>query len=170
VIVSAGNLDIDACHVSPGNAYGTIVVGASTMDVDAALLARHTRVDKLPAVLDFAFAAAVRATVAGSRGTDVLARMFADDALYEGGATTAQQLPTFISNHDNGRFAYFVRAGCFKDVDVVLFTHVGNNLGVSWGPGGATGLVMPAFQTMLPPEEIWKLVAYLMSLSSVKDE
>jgi len=37
-------------------------------------------------------------------------------------------------------------------------------------PGGATGLVMPAFQTMLPPEEIWKLVAYLMSLSSVKDE
>jgi mono/diheme cytochrome c family protein len=37
-------------------------------------------------------------------------------------------------------------------------------------PGGASGLVMPSFQTMLPPEEIWKLVAYLMSLSSVKDE
>ena len=37
-------------------------------------------------------------------------------------------------------------------------------------PGGASGLVMPAFQTMLPPEAIWKLVAYLMSLSSVKDE
>jgi aqualysin 1 len=29
VIVSAGNLDIDACHVSPGNSRGTIVVGAS---------------------------------------------------------------------------------------------------------------------------------------------
>ena len=37
-------------------------------------------------------------------------------------------------------------------------------------PGGATGLVMPAFQTMLPPEEIWKLVAYVMSLSNAKDE
>jgi mono/diheme cytochrome c family protein len=37
-------------------------------------------------------------------------------------------------------------------------------------PGGATGLVMPAFGTMLPPEEIWKLVAYIMSLSNVKDE
>ena len=36
--------------------------------------------------------------------------------------------------------------------------------------GGATGLVMPAFQTMLPPEEIWKLVAYVMSLSNAKDE
>ena len=31
--------------------------------------------------------------------------------------------------------AYFVRDGYFKDVDVVLFTHVGNNLGVSWGTG-----------------------------------
>ena len=29
VIVSAGNLDINACHVSPGNAPGAIVVGAS---------------------------------------------------------------------------------------------------------------------------------------------
>jgi mono/diheme cytochrome c family protein len=34
---------------------------------------------------------------------------------------------------------------------------------------GASGLVMPAFQTMLPPEEIWKLVAYIMSLSKATD-
>jgi subtilisin family serine protease len=31
VIVSAGNLDIDACHVSPGNSRGTIIVGASAV-------------------------------------------------------------------------------------------------------------------------------------------
>src|SRR5688572_600024 len=37
--------------------------------------------------------------------------------------------------------AYFVRAGVFKDVDVVIFTHVGNNLGTSWGQSAATGLV-----------------------------
>ena len=37
--------------------------------------------------------------------------------------------------------AYFVRAGVFKDVDVVLFTHVANNLTTSWGQSGATGLV-----------------------------
>jgi aminobenzoyl-glutamate utilization protein B len=37
--------------------------------------------------------------------------------------------------------AYFVREGVFKDVDVVLFTHVGNNLGTSWGQASATGLV-----------------------------
>ena len=29
---------------------------------------------------------------------------------------------------------------------------------------------MPAFQTVLPPEEIWKLVAYVMSLSTAKDQ
>ena len=31
VIVSAGNLDIDACRVSPGNSRGAIVVGASAL-------------------------------------------------------------------------------------------------------------------------------------------
>ena len=37
--------------------------------------------------------------------------------------------------------AFFVREGVFKDVDVVLFTHVGNNLNTSWGEAGSTGLV-----------------------------
>ncbi len=40
-----------------------------------------------------------------------------------------------------GAKAFFVRAGMFKDVDVVLFTHVGTDLGVSSGYGGGTGLV-----------------------------
>jgi glycosidase len=82
----------------------------STSNIDVALLARYTRDARLPAVLDFAFASAVRATVAGDAGTDRLARLFADDTLYEGGEKTALQLPTFVSNHDAGRFAYFVRA------------------------------------------------------------
>jgi glycosidase len=81
----------------------------SMSGADVALLARYSRAAHLPAVLDFAFANAVHATVAGNAGTDVLARMFADDELYEGGAATALQLPTFIDNHDMGRFAYFVR-------------------------------------------------------------
>jgi len=75
---------------------------------DVALLARHTRSAGLPSVLDFAFAAAVRETVAGNAGTDLLTRLFADDVLYEGGAAAALQLPTFISNHDFGRFAHLV--------------------------------------------------------------
>jgi hypothetical protein len=57
--------------------------------VDVAQLARHTRVDKLPSVLDFAFANAVNKLVAGSEGTSLLARLYQDDGLYEGGATAA---------------------------------------------------------------------------------
>ena len=75
---------------------------------DVALLARYTRSAGLPSVLDFAFAAAVRDTVAGNAGTDLLTRLFADDVLYEGGAAAALRLPTFISNHDFGRFAHLV--------------------------------------------------------------
>ena len=37
--------------------------------------------------------------------------------------------------------AWFVRDGMFKDVDVTIFAHVGNNLGVSWGDGGGNGMV-----------------------------
>ena len=41
-----------------------------------------------------------------------------------------------------GTKAYFVRAGLFKNVDVCLFTHVANNLTVSWGPAlNTNGLV-----------------------------
>src|SRR5436853_2161807 len=40
-----------------------------------------------------------------------------------------------------GGKAYFVRDGYFKDADIVLFSHVGNNLAVSWGMGTGTGLV-----------------------------
>jgi aminobenzoyl-glutamate utilization protein B len=40
-----------------------------------------------------------------------------------------------------GTKAYYIRAGLFKDVDVALFTHVDNELGVSWGERTGTGLV-----------------------------
>jgi aminobenzoyl-glutamate utilization protein B len=40
-----------------------------------------------------------------------------------------------------GTKAYYVRAGLFKDVDIVLFSHVGDNLTTSWGLGGGNGLV-----------------------------
>ena len=42
--------------------------------------------------------------------------------------------------------AHLVRAGVFKDVDVALFTHVANSLGVSWGQSGSTALVTALFK------------------------
>jgi aminobenzoyl-glutamate utilization protein B len=37
--------------------------------------------------------------------------------------------------------AYYVRSGLFKDVDIVLYNHVGANLGTGWGDSGGNGLV-----------------------------
>ncbi len=40
-----------------------------------------------------------------------------------------------------GAKAYFVRDGLFENVDVVLFSHVSNNLSVGWGSQAGNGLV-----------------------------
>ena len=77
--------------------------------LDPGILAEHTRVDHLPAVLDFAFRQAVIDTVAGTRGTDAWATVFDGDALYTKGFDTAITLPTFTGNHDDGRFSTFAR-------------------------------------------------------------
>jgi aminobenzoyl-glutamate utilization protein B len=42
--------------------------------------------------------------------------------------------------------AWYVREGLFKDADVTLFTHVGNDLGVSWGQSGSNALVSAIFK------------------------
>lgn len=42
--------------------------------------------------------------------------------------------------------AFLVREGLFKDADVALFTHVGNDLGVSWGQSGQSALISAMFR------------------------
>ena len=44
-----------------------------------------------------------------------------------------------------GTKAWYVRDGHFKDVDACIFTHVGNNLSVTWGDSGNNGLVSVEF-------------------------
>ena len=86
------------------------IFGEVSMEtVDPATTARHSREDGVASMLDYPLAQAVRLTVAGDAGTDLLAELFANDVLYEGGAATAQTLPTFVSNHDKGRFGWFVQ-------------------------------------------------------------
>lgn len=75
---------------------------------NAAGLARFTRVDQLPQVLDFAFQAVVEDVVVDGAPAVRFAELFDVDALYEGGEKTASRLPVFIGNHDMGRFATFV--------------------------------------------------------------
>ncbi|MBV9527590.1 alpha-amylase family glycosyl hydrolase [Sphingomonas sp.] len=81
----------------------------STSEMDPAHTAVNTRVDKLPSVLDFPFTRAVVDVVSGAAGTDELTRLFRADSLYEGGEEAALRLPTFIGNHDAGRFPMLMR-------------------------------------------------------------
>jgi glycosidase len=87
-------------------------------------LAVHTRVDQYPSVLDFAFRAAALQTLAGDKGTGTWERLFFGDPLYEGGAGGAMQLPTFLSNHDAGRFSMFVRRAFPKASDEEVLDRV----------------------------------------------
>jgi neopullulanase len=87
-------------------------------------LAVHTRVDGYPSVLDFAFRAAALRTLAGSDGTGVWERLYFGDPLYEGGTDRARRLPTFVSNHDAGRFSMFVRRAFPKASDQEVLDRV----------------------------------------------
>ncbi|MCU0729546.1 MAG: alpha-amylase family glycosyl hydrolase [Sphingopyxis sp.] len=87
----------------------TIFGEVAIEDPDPGSIARFTRVDRYPAVLDFAFQATVRATVTRGESPALFDRLFAGDALYEGGAAMARTLPTFLGNHDMGRFTTFIR-------------------------------------------------------------
>jgi len=92
----------------------------ATSEMDPAHTAVNTRVDKLPAVLDFSFTRALADVLSGTAGTDELAKLFRADPLYEGGAEAALRLPTFTGNHDAGRFPTFIRHFMPKVTDAEL--------------------------------------------------
>jgi aminobenzoyl-glutamate utilization protein B len=46
-----------------------------------------------------------------------------------------------VAEEQLGTKAYYVRAGVFKDVDAVLYNHIGANLTTRWGDGMQNGLV-----------------------------
>jgi neopullulanase len=77
-------------------------------DFNPAALARYTREDGMPAVLDFAFQGAVRGLIVDGKPARDFEALFAADVLYANGKQTAAMLPTFLSNHDMGRMATFL--------------------------------------------------------------
>ncbi|MEL6663664.1 MAG: alpha-amylase family glycosyl hydrolase [Pseudomonadota bacterium] len=78
-------------------------------EFDPGQLAKFTTYDDIPTVLDFAFQGTVRGVVAEGQPARSLERLFEVDKVYEGGEATALQLPTFLGNHDMGRFSMFLR-------------------------------------------------------------
>jgi len=98
-------------------------------DFQPGILAQYTRRDMLPTVLDFAFKQGALRTIAGDSATEIWRDFFGQDVLYEGGESTALRLPTFLGNHDQGRFAFYVRkafpkAGDDEVLKRVMLAHV----------------------------------------------
>jgi glycosidase len=79
----------------------------SVDEVDVGRLARNSIISGMDNVLDSALTNAASQAIAGSAPTAVLGRLFADDVLSPHGAAASNA--TFVSNHDGGRFAWFVR-------------------------------------------------------------
>jgi alpha-amylase len=69
-----------------------------------------TTADGMQAVLDFPFQAAARDFASRGAPTNGLATFFAGDDWYIDADSNAYQLPTFLGNHDMGRFGGFVAA------------------------------------------------------------
>jgi alpha-amylase len=76
---------------------------------DTALMSEFTTTGNLDAVLDFGFYDGARDFVSRGHDASALAGMFERDAWYTGPASNAQGATTFISNHDDGRFGYFLK-------------------------------------------------------------
>jgi len=102
----------------------TIFGEVSSPVIDVAQQAEHTRTDGMPLVLDFSFRAAALQALAGQGGSDGLDLLFKGDPLYQGGAPATLAMPTFVSNHDLGRFAHFVRLALPKASDEEVLKRV----------------------------------------------
>src|SRR5213078_1436523 len=71
----------------------------------------YVRQGGLPATLDFPFQDAENAYVAGGASAQRMAGVYAADDLYTTRSGGAEELPTFLGNHDMGRIGMFIRNG-----------------------------------------------------------
>ncbi len=86
--------------------FGEIAYQEPTATLAAQVMAESG----LPFALDMGFATAAQMVVSGKAPPRLMAEFLQQDAVYPGGEKTALGLPTFLGNHDFGRFAMFVRA------------------------------------------------------------
>ena len=89
-----------------------------------------TTQDDVQGVLDFPFQAAAQDFAARSASAAKLGDFFRDDDWYTDADSNVYQLPTFLGNHDMGRFGLFVRQGNpgAGDAEVVARDRLGHEL------------------------------------------
>lgn len=76
---------------------------------DPAFTSRYTTEGRLQAILDFPFQDAATGFASESAPTSGLRDLFRKDDYYTDRDSNAYNLPTFLGNHDMGRFGYFVK-------------------------------------------------------------
>jgi len=72
------------------------------------LLSHYTSRAEFPAVLDFKFQGQVRSYASAGGPSDSLRDLFAQDDYFTDADSNVYALPTFIGNHDVGRFGWFL--------------------------------------------------------------
>ncbi|MDR3032094.1 MAG: DUF3372 domain-containing protein, partial [Kitasatospora sp.] len=77
---------------------------------DPAVTAPYVTKGRLQATLDFPFQGAARSYVSQGGSARNLADVYAQDYRYTGADTDAYELPTFLGNHDMGRFGSFLQS------------------------------------------------------------
>lgn len=100
ILARAKAKGIDHFHI-----FGEIAYEEPTATLAAQVMAES----QLPYALDMGFAKAAQLVASGKAGPRLMAEFLQQDAIYPGGAKTALGLPTFLGNHDFGRFSMFVR-------------------------------------------------------------
>ncbi|RKE18823.1 pullulanase-type alpha-1,6-glucosidase [Streptomyces sp. TLI_171] len=77
---------------------------------DPAVTSPYVTQGKLQATLDFAFQEAARKYVSQNGSAKALSELYAQDYRYTTADTDAYELPTFLGNHDMGRFGSFLQS------------------------------------------------------------
>lgn len=75
---------------------------------DARELSKFTTEADIPSVLDFHIQKGIKNVFARGQGTNELTKVFELDHLYNDHNSSVDELMNFISNHDMGRFVYFM--------------------------------------------------------------
>lgn len=106
---------IDHFHI-----FGEIAYEEPTATIAAQVMAESG----LPYALDMGFAKAAQMVVSGKASPRLMVEFLQQDAIYPGGVKTALGLPTFLGNHDFGRFSMFVRSMSGSDDEATLLARV----------------------------------------------
>ena len=115
MLARAKTKGIDHFHI-----FGEIAYEEPTATLAAQVMAESG----LPYALDMGFAKAAQLVASGKAPPRLMAEFLQQDAIYSGGPNTALGLPTFLGNHDFGRFAMFVRQMSGSDDEATLLARV----------------------------------------------